>query len=170
MVNIFITSLIAIFVSNSPFSQDTIQSKNSIVLSMNAEMSKLDFFHNIQVNTELYNLLSLEASVGVNVNKTYFQRSFAPQFSIGIGYDLLKSKNRWKLIPMIKSRTTMIDLSESSRLRYLEGSVGYSLAYGEKWYVTQGAFIGRGKEWYNTIDSQVNYWAYSFYFGFGYEF
>lgn len=137
---------------------------------MNAEMSKLDFFHNLQVNTELYSFLSLEASVGVNVNKTYFQRSFAPQFSLGIGYDLLKSKNRWKLIPMIKSRTTMIDLSESSRLKYLEGYFGYSLAFGEKWYVTQGAFFGRGKEWYNTIDSQVNYWAYSFYLGFGYEF
>ena len=156
--------------SKSLLSQDSIQSKKSIVLSMNAEMSKLNFFHNIQVNTQLYSFLSLEASVGVNVNKTYFQRSFAPQFSIGIGYDLLKSKNRWKLIPMIKSRTTMIDLSENSRLKYLEGSVGYSLAYGEKWYGTQGAFIGRGKEWYNTIDSQVNYWAYSLYLGFGYEF
>jgi hypothetical protein len=137
---------------------------------MNAEMSKLNIFHNIQVNTELYKFLSVEASIGVNANKTYFQRSFAPQFSIGIGYDLLRNTRKWKLVPMIKSRTTMIDLSENSRLSYLEGYAGYSLIFGSKWYLTQGAFLGRGKEWYNSIDSEVNYWAYSFYLGFGYEF
>jgi hypothetical protein len=137
---------------------------------MNAEISKLDFFHNIQLNADLFDFLSIEASIGVNANKTYFQRSFSPQFSIGIGYDLLRKSEKWKLIPMIKSRTTMIDLSENTRLNYLEGSLGYSLIFGNDWYVLQGAFFGRGIEFYNTIDSQVKYWSYSIYLGFGYEF
>jgi hypothetical protein len=136
---------------------------------MNAEVSKLNYFHNIQVNTEMFKLLSVESSIGVNVNKTYFQRSFAPQFSLGVGYNLLRNTKKWKLIPMIKSRTTMIDLSENSRLSYLEGYMGYTLLFGGDWYITQGAFLGRGKEWYNSISSQEDYWAYSVYIGFGYE-
>lgn len=157
-------------VSNSLFSQDSIPSKKSVILSMNAELSKLNYFHNIQINTELYDIFSLEVSTGVNANKTYFQQSFAPQFSLGIGFDLFRNTNKWKLIPMIKSRTTMIDLTESSRLSYLEGFIGYSLIYGKKWYGIHGAFAGRGVEFYNSVDSQVQFWSYSIYLGFGYEF
>lgn len=137
---------------------------------MSAEWSKLNFFHNIQVNTELFKFLSAEASIGVNVNKTYLQRSFAPQFSLGFGYDLLGNNKKWKLIPTIKSRTTMIDLSENSRLSYLEGYVGYSLIYGKDWYFIQGAFLGRGVEFYNDVESRVGYWSYSVNIGFGYAF
>lgn len=162
--------LLVALVPNFLLSQDMIPSRKSVVLSTNVEMSKLYFFHNIQINTELFNVLSIESSVGVNTNKTYLQQSFAPQFSLSIGYNVLRNSKSWKLIPMVKSRTTMIDLSENSRLGYLEAYVGYSLFYGKKWFVTQGAFLGRGKEFYNTFDSQVNYWAYSIYLGIGYEF
>jgi hypothetical protein len=83
---------------------------------------------------------------------------------------LLRNKEKWKLIPMIKSRTTMIDLSENSRLSYLEGYAGYSLIFGSKWYLTHGAFLGRGVEFYKDINSSVSYWSYSVNLGFGYEF
>jgi hypothetical protein len=168
--HIFLSYLLVILVSNSLFSQDSSSSKKGVLLSTNAEMSKLNFFHNIQINTELYDVLSIESSVGVNANKTYFQQSFAPQFSLGMGYDLLKNTKRWKLIPMIKSRTTMIDLSQNTRLNYLEGYLGYSLIYGGKWYFTHGAFFGRGVEFFKSIDSQVHFWSYSVNLGLGYEF
>jgi hypothetical protein len=151
-------------------SQDTLQTRKTTIFSTHLETSKLDFFHNIQLNTQLYNFLSVESSIGVSISKTYFQQSFSPQFSLGLGYDVLRRSNKWTLIPMIKARTTMIDLSENARLSYLEGYLGYSLIYGEKWYVTHGGFLGRGVEFYNTFNSQAFYWSYIISLGIGYEF
>lgn len=64
----------------------------------------------------------------------------------------------------------MIDLSENSRLSYLEGYVGYSLIFGSKWYLTHNAFLGKGIEFYNDINSRESFWSYSVNLGLGYEF
>lgn len=157
-------------ISKSTLSQDDVKLNKTVLISMNAEYSKLDYFHNIQINTEIFDFLSVESSIGVNANKAYFLSSFAPQFSLGFGYDLLRDSKKWKVIPMIKSRTTMIDLSANTRLNYLEGYIGYSLIYGNQWYVTQASFFGRGVEYYKSIKSKVGFWSYSFNLGVGYAF
>lgn len=168
--NIFLFVTLVVLISNNALTQDDIKSDNEVIFSMNADYSKLDYFHNIQLNTELFEFLAIESSIGVNANKTYYLNSFAPQFSLGMGYDLTRKAEKWKVIPMIKSRTTMIDLSQSTRLSYLEGYVGYSIIYGSKWYITHSSFFGRGIEFYKSMNSQVHFWSYSFNLGFGYGF
>ena len=63
-------------ISINGYSQgEQVKNKNKIQLSTTFEFSKIDFFHNIQLNTTLFDVLAVESSKGVNFIKTKFQRS-----------------------------------------------------------------------------------------------
>lgn len=152
-------------------SQDSLDQKNEIKFSMTFERGKLGFFHNIQLNTELFDLIQIESSVGLNVNKNYLQGTLAPQFSIGFGYDIFKNFKNFKLNPGLKGRATTFNMTENIRFNYLEGLIGYSLIWGDKWYIVQGSYFGRGREYINDdINTHVKYWSYAIHLGVGYNF
>lgn len=150
---------------------DSINQKKNIKLSMTIERGKIDFFHNIQLNTELFECIQMEANLGFNVNKTYFQATIAPQFSLGFGYDLFKKKKNFSLMPGMKGRLTTFNMTEDVRFNYLEGLLGYSLVWGDKWYIVHGSYFGRGREFVNDdINNHVKYWTYAIHLGVGYNF
>lgn len=165
-------SVVLLFASSSLAQpKDSLNRENDIRFSMNIERGKLDFFHNIQINTKVFDILQIESSIGLNITKTYFQNTFAPQFSLGFGYDLFTKRKKFKLMPSIKTRATTFNLTENIQVNYLEGLIGYSLVWGDQWFLVQGTYFGRGIE--NISKSKninTNYWSYAVHFGVGYNF
>ncbi|MEX1191650.1 MAG: hypothetical protein WEA99_06715 [Brumimicrobium sp.] len=139
----------SLLLSQTDSQSDSVESKN-IYLSMTFEGGKLDYFHNIQMNTKLFNMLQVESAIGLNITKTYFQSTFSPQLNLGIGYDLLQKHENFMLAPSIKGRTTRYKLNEDVRINYLESLIGYSLLWGDQWFVVHGAYFGRGTEYINS--------------------
>lgn len=139
-------------------------------LSMSFHYGKVDAFPSLQFNGYVYKRITFESSLGVGFRTTILQGRLFPQFSAGIGFNLLSNvSEKLSLSPMISVRISGYQLSSQTRLNYIELMPGYSFTWGNRLRFIQSAFFGKGWE-SNQSDETFPFWTFSVNLGIGYVF
>jgi len=147
------------------------QERKKTSISFVYQLAKVESFPSIQVNGQFWNAAIFDSSVGVGLRTTFLQGRLFPQFSAGLGYNVLHSMSKkLQLSPMVMSRLSGFRLSPQTRLNYIEGMGGYTLSYGERVILVHSAFFGKGVEWNQNNELLASFWTYSVNLGIGYVF
>lgn len=143
--------------------------KTSLALAYN--YGKVESFSSFQLNGDLYKNIVFESSLGVGFRTTFLQGRLFPQFSVGIGYDLLRNaSDKISVSPMISARISGYRLSPLTRLNYTEVMPGYSFAWGNRIRLVQSTFFGKGWESNHNNEISTPFWTFSVNLGVGYVF
>lgn len=172
LYNLILKLSIALLLMVQPgaiFSQQE-NSTSKHFLSMQLARGKTGYFHNISYHTTLFSSIHIESSLGVNIQKMYAQNRWAPQVDLGVGYDVLSQKPNIKLIPKFKTRYAHVRLFSDLRFHFTEYLLGYTLLYGEQFFIGQGASFGRGREFAIDFKTTTPYWTYNIFISAGYRF
>lgn len=161
---------IALVVLFSTFSW-TQEEKQKTSLAFAYHYGKVDAFPSLQLNGELYKKIAFESSLGLGFRTTVLQGRLFPQFSVGVGFNVLnKVSKNLTLSPMISSRISGYRLSPQTRLSYTEIMTGYSLTWGNRIRLVQSSFFGKGWEWNQNNEVIAPFWTFSVNLGIGYVF
>jgi hypothetical protein len=143
--------------------------KTSIAIAYHS--ARVESFTSLQINGELYKSISFESALGVGFRTTVLQGRLFPQFSVGVGYNLLRnSSEKLSLSPMINARISSYRLSPLTRLNYTEVMPGYSFMWGNRLRLVQSTFFGRGWENLQNEGNTISFWSFSVNLGVGYVF
>jgi|GEM_PF-4374684 len=149
----------------------TQEKKQETSLSIAFQFGKVESFPSLQLNGKLFKEIVYESSIGVGVRTTIFQGRLFPQFSLGVGYNVLHAvSDKVCLSPMISSRISGYRLSPQTRLSYTEVMPGYSFSWGTRIRLVQSAFFGKGWEWNQNNELLAPFWTFSVNLGIGYVF
>jgi len=146
------------------------QDKQQTSLSMSFQYGKVDAFPSLQINGYVYKRITFESSLGVGFRTTILQGRLFPQFTAGIGFNVLSNvSEKVALSPMISGRISGYQLSPETRLNYIECMPGYAFTWGNRIRLVQSAFFGKGWET-NQGDQTFPFWTFSVNLGIGYVF
>jgi len=147
------------------------QERKNTSISFVYQLAKVESYPSIQINGQFWNAATFESSVGVGLRTTVLQGRLFPQFSVGLGYNVLHSMSKkLQLSPVVMSRFSGYRLSPQTRLNYIEGMGGYTLSFGERVRLVQSAFFGKGGEWDQNNELLASFWTFSVNLGIGYVF
>lgn len=146
------------------------QEQQKTSLSMGFQCGKIDAFTSLQFNGYVYKRITFESSLGVGFRTTILQGRLFPQFSTGLGLNVLSNvSEKLALSPMISGRISGYQLSSQTRLNYIEIMPGYSFTWGNRLRFVHSAFFGKGWE-SNQSDETFPFWTFSVNLGIGYVF
>jgi hypothetical protein len=139
-------------------------------LSISFQYGKVDAFTSLQFNGYVYKRITFESALGVGFRTTILQGRLFPQFSAGIGFNVLSNvSEKLSLSPMISGRISGYQLSPETRLNYTELMPGYSFTWGNRIRLVQSTFFGKGWE-SNQGSATFPFWTFSVNLGIGYVF
>lgn len=156
---------------SSFFSQKKIENQSSNFLHHSVfftqSFQKFDNFSMLSYCLTNNNLF-FTPSLGVGVNRTFYQQRFFPQLQIGIGYKVI-NRNKISISPEIN--TLFSSFSTIERHFFSSFQVGYSFQYGQKIYLLHRLNAGILNERFkNTVGmmASANSINWQFSLGIGY--
>ena len=167
MLKYFVLSMFFLIVAHGWAQEEEQQTS----LTFSYQYGKLDAFPSLQLNGKLYKAISFESSLGVGFRTTILQGRLFPQFTAGVGYNVLGAiSEKIALTPLISTRVSGYRLSPLTRLQYCELMPGYSFMWGSRVRLVQSAFFGKGWEWSQDNQAAISFWTFSVNLGIGYVF
>jgi hypothetical protein len=147
------------------FPQSSHQNKSNLVLSSDISVQKMDAFFNIGIKNRI-NLFELGSSVGFGIEKTIFQKQFAPHLECFSFFNLFKQKpNRGRNIffgpgILISATTNRINTT----FRYGDIFLCYQVHRGKKIQLFHQLGYGLMIETFNgnfgsTVNRSYNYFV-----------
>lgn len=151
---------------NSDFSQKAI--KSDISLTSDISIQKMDAFLNVGIKNK-FNSFELGSSIGFGIEKTIFQKQFAPHFECFSFFNLLNQKsssaNNFFLGPGILISATFNKIN--TPFRYGDFFLGYQIQRGKKIKVFHQFGYGLMIESFNGNFGSTSHRSYNYFVKLG---
>jgi hypothetical protein len=169
----FLLFLVLVSFNACIYSQSQVKNESSHTfrqsIAITQSFQKFDNFSSVNWFLNL-NKISLASSVGVGVNRTFYQNRIFPQVQLGLGYRLY-SRTKFSVSPEIS--VLLSSFSSSERHYFSSFHVGYFMQYGSKWVFVHRLNAGLlNEKFINSFDhlTSANTIGWQFTLGIGYAF
>lgn len=175
-----VSSIIVLFILfrvGSSISQDSLiirecdlgrtLAKRTNLLTLQTTYSKTGLYNGLTWHSDFYKGVMVNMSLATKFRHLVLGK-FTPLVSLGVGYDVLRNREKLKFIPGFRGQLITSRLSQNSVANNLEMLVGYTFIWGNRFRFVQGSYYGLGNE--SSSNFNVLYSSFVVHIGFGYAF
>jgi hypothetical protein len=137
----------------SQYSSINQEAQKRSLISTSVSIQKFDVFSSFSYDSK-FSSWNFNSSLGLGVNRTFYQQSIFPQIQTGLSYLMLGDARNFQIGPEIVIFAS--SFKNFQRHYFFASQIGYFLTYGKKWTILNRVNLGLIQEIFQNTNGQIS--------------